>query len=255
MGSIGKLRNATGLAVEIVREHEPSVVALRGELSLRTVGSLSKTLTKLLLNQGRVLVDLTRLRVGWTPALQVFPTALASAGGWPSARLVLFGANQQMTTSLHRVRVPTTVPLAQGTRDARAQLKKRPSRVTRSHELANDVSSPRRARALVRDACSDWDLTAIAGEATLVASELVTNVAQHARTSCRLRIAVDDRGLHLAVRDFGPGRVPPLRPLGDVGAAGSGGLHLVALMSKRWGVTPYADGKTVWAVLPVSTPG
>jgi hypothetical protein len=66
----------------------------------------------LLLNHGRVMVDLSRLQVGWIPALQVFPTVLASAGGWPSARLVLFGANQQMATSLHRVRVPTTVPLA-----------------------------------------------------------------------------------------------------------------------------------------------
>jgi anti-sigma regulatory factor (Ser/Thr protein kinase) len=168
---------------------------------------------------------------------------------------VLFGANQQMTTSLHGVRVPATVPLAQGARDARAQLKKRPSRVTRSYELADDVSSPRRARALVRDACSDWDLKTIAGEATLVASEMVTNAVQHARTSCRLRIAVDDRGLHLAVRDLRPGRIPPLRPLGDVGAAGGGGLHLVALMSRRWGVTPHTDGKTVWTVLPVSLSG
>jgi hypothetical protein len=38
-----------------------------------------------------------------------------------------------MATLLHRVRVPTTVPLAEGTRDARAQLNRRPSRVTRSY--------------------------------------------------------------------------------------------------------------------------
>jgi hypothetical protein len=30
VGSTVKLRDATGLAVEIVREHEPSLVALRG---------------------------------------------------------------------------------------------------------------------------------------------------------------------------------------------------------------------------------
>jgi len=249
-----RLRDTIGLAVKVVREQEPCVVALRGELSLRTVGSVTKTLSKLLLNHGRVMVDLSGLRVGWTPALQVFPTALASAGGWPSARLVLFGANQQMATLLHRVRVPTTVPLAEDTRDARAQLNRRPSRVTRSYELANDPSSPRRARSLVRDACSDWNLTAVAGKASLVASELVTNAVQHATTSCWLRIAADERGLHLAVRDLRPGRVPPLRSPGDVGAAGIGGisgLHVVAFMSKRWGVTPLSDGKSVWAVLPI----
>ena len=255
MGNVVRMRDPAGLAIEIVRENEPCVVAPRGELSFRTVDSAAKTLTKLLLNHGRVMVDLSRLRVGWTPALQVFPTALASAGGWPSARLVLFGANQQITTSLHGVQVPTTVPLAQGTRDARAQLDKRPSRVTRSYELANDVGSPRRARALVRDACSDWDLGAITEEATLVASVLVTNAVQHAGTSCRLRIAVDHRGLHLAVRDFRPGPVPPLRPLGEVGTSGNNSLHVVAVMSRRWGVTPHTDGKSVWAVLPVNAPG
>ena len=192
--------------IEIVRQHEPCVVALWGELSLRTVGSVAKALTKLLLNHDRVMVDLAHLRTGWTPALQVFPTALASAGGWPSARLVLFGANEQMSTALHGIGVPTTVPLAQGTREARAQLNRRPSRVTRSYELANDVSSPRRARALVRGACSDWDLAAVARRATLVASELVINAVQHTETECRLRIGVDDRGLHLAVRDLRPAR-------------------------------------------------
>ena len=130
-------------------------------------------------------------------------------------------------------------------------MNRRPSRVTRSYELANDVSSPRRARSLVRDACSDWDLTAIAGKATVVASELVTNAVQHVKTSCWLRIAADEPGLHLAVRDLRPGRVPPPRPPADVGAAGISGLDVVALMSKRWGVTPHTDGKTVWAVLPV----
>ena len=247
------MRDAAGPKIEIVRQHEPCVVALWGELSLRTVGSVAKALTKLLLNHDRVMVNLAHLRTGWTPALQVFPTALASAGGWPSARLVLFGANEQMSTALHGIGVPTTVPLAQGTREARAQLNRRPSRVTRSYELANDVSSPRRARALVRSACSDWDLAAVAQRATLVASELVINAVQHTETECRLRIGVDDRGLHLAVRDLRPGPIPPSRPPDD-GAAGSGGLHVVALMSRRWGVTPHTDGKTVWAVLPVSPP-
>ena len=148
MGNVVRMRDATGLAIEIVRENEPCVVAPRGELSFRTVDSAAKTLTKLLLNHGRVMVDLCRLRVGWTPALQVFPTALASAGGSPcrSPRAVRRQpADHHIAT---RVRVPATVPLAQGTRDARAQLDKRPSRVTRSYELANDVGSPRRARAL-----------------------------------------------------------------------------------------------------------
>lgn len=254
VGSSVAMPDAAGLGIEIVRQHEPCVVALRGELSLHSASSVAKALTKLLLNHDRVMVDLARLRVRWTPALQVFPTALASAGGWPSARLVLFAATEQTSTALHGMRVPTTVPLAQGTREARAQLGRRPSRVARAYELANDTSSPRRARGLVRSACSDWDLTAVAERASLVASELVTNAVHHTESECWLRVALDDRGLHLAVRDFRPGQLPSLRPLGD-GAPGSGGLlHVVAVMSRRWGVTPHADGKSVWAVLPVGPP-
>src|SRR5205823_3833511 len=131
----------------------------------------------------------------------------------------------EVSAALHGVRVPTTVPLAQGARAARTLLKVRPNQVMRCYDLANDVSSPRRARALVRQACSDWDLAAVAGEAVLVASELVTNAVQHARTPSRLQIAVDEQGLHVAVQDFRPGRLPPLRPLADAGSCGAG-LHV-----------------------------
>jgi hypothetical protein len=172
VGSTVGTGDAAGLTAAIISKHGPCMVALRGELTLRTAGSVAQTLTKLLLNHGEVMVDLSRLRVGWAPALQVFPTALASAGSWPFARLALFGANEQVTAALHRVRVPTMVPLAAGAREARAQLARRPDQVMRHYELANDVSSPRRARALVRQACSDWDLAVLAGKAAVVASEL-----------------------------------------------------------------------------------
>lgn len=255
MGSTVSKRDATRLTTEIISEYGPCLAALRGDLTLRTAGSTSKTLTKLLLNHGEVMVDLSRLHVGWAPALQVFPTALASAGSWPFARLVLFDANAQVTAALHRVRVPTMVPLAQGAREARAHLARRPDLVMRHYELAHDPSSPRRARALVRQACSDWDLAAVAGKATLVANELVRNAIQHTRSPSRLRITVDDEGLRLAVRDFLPGQTPWLRQLCAAGVSGSGGLHVVAAMSRRWGVTPCSDGKSVWAVLGVDPPG
>jgi hypothetical protein len=90
---------------------------VRGRAARRTVAPdgrlVTKALTKLLLNHAAVLVDLSRLRLGWAPALQVFPTALAAAS-WPFARLAQFGGNQQLTAALHGARVPTTVPLAPG---------------------------------------------------------------------------------------------------------------------------------------------
>jgi hypothetical protein len=97
----------------------------------------------------------------------------------------------------------------------------------------------------VRSACLDWDLAGpIAEDASLVTTELVTNAVLRAGTSCRLTLALDDRGLRIAVRDRGRGHVPPLRPIGDAGAPSGSGLHVVAAMSTAWGVS-HTDGKSM----------
>jgi hypothetical protein len=48
-------------------------------------------LTKALLVAGCVVVDVSELRLSWTPAVHVFASALTAGGGWPRAWLVLFG--------------------------------------------------------------------------------------------------------------------------------------------------------------------
>ena len=75
------------------------VLAISGELSLRSAGLTQKAVSKALLDVGHVLVDVSVLRVTWPPAVQVFPLAVAVAGGWPSARLVLFGADVDQAAS------------------------------------------------------------------------------------------------------------------------------------------------------------
>ena len=43
---------------------------------------------------------------------ELFVTAVTAAGGWPIARLVLFGADAHSTERLQACRVPDSVPLA-----------------------------------------------------------------------------------------------------------------------------------------------
>ena len=84
----------SGLAVKLVRrDTESCVLTLAGELSSRSTGTVCGAVTKALLEVDRVLIDVSRLRLTWTPAAQVFPSTLAAMGGWPWARLALFGAN------------------------------------------------------------------------------------------------------------------------------------------------------------------
>jgi hypothetical protein len=232
------------LAVKLVhRDPELCVLALSGELSRRSDGLVSRTVSKALHDVGRVLVDVSELRVVWPPAVQVFPSVVADLGGWPSARLVLFGADERLAETLRALRVSATVPLAPDQATARLLLQRRPSIVSRWLDLANELSSPRRARLFVKTACRDWQLDSVCDDAVIVASELVENAVLHARTGCRLSVRLDDRGLTIAVRDSGPFTV--LRPWPGHG------LFMVAELSRAWEISPTEEGKSVWALLPV----
>ncbi len=236
------------LTIALHRQPDHATVTLNGELTRAGVGAISQTLAELLLDVGRVAVDLKDLQIGWLPALQVFPSTLAAAGGWPFARLTLFGAPPEVTELLHALDVPDTVPLEVNRAAALARLETRPAAISRYHLLDPHLASPRRARALFRRACMDWALGNAYDEAALVVNELVTNAVRHARTSCRLDIRLDARGLRVAVRDQGPVHAALIDDTGHMPRCGTG-LHLVAALSHRWGVEQHADGKTVWVDL------
>jgi anti-sigma regulatory factor (Ser/Thr protein kinase) len=99
------------------------------------------------------------------------------------------------------------------------------------------------ARELVAAATAGCPETSIA-DATLLASELVSNVILHARTpfevlvdrfADRLRVTVCDESTDPpSVRDPGPEEV------------GGRGLVLVTRLSDRWGFEADHQGKSVW---------
>ena len=85
MRGLGQMLSAgPGLAVELVRRDlDGCVLAVSGELSLPAPGLLNRSLSQALAGPGRVLVDVAGLRLGSAAAVQVFPSVLAGAGGWP----------------------------------------------------------------------------------------------------------------------------------------------------------------------------
>jgi hypothetical protein len=117
-----------GITVDVLDEFDCVVVRLRGLLSLRSSARVRAVITKSLLRRGRVLIDVPQLRCIQTAFLAVFSTALDTAGGWPSARLVLFGADAALRSVLASMRIPETVPLAEDLVTARALLEQRPPR-------------------------------------------------------------------------------------------------------------------------------
>lgn len=118
-------------------------VRFAGELRLGTAADVRRVLTKLLAAHGQVVVDLTGFRLTWPPAAQVFGAALATAGGWPAARTVLFGADPTTAAELDRQRVTRSVPLVADRTAAHARLGTRPEAVSRHLRLPADATAPR----------------------------------------------------------------------------------------------------------------
>jgi hypothetical protein len=214
-----------------------------GDLTVGSASRLSRALSKILLDCGRLLVDVDGLALTSTARVALFPALLARAGGWPEARMVLVGSPAAPVARAMRLtgrdkEVPMAVDAAAGL----AVLDRRPQRVRRTTTLPTDVQAPGFARELVRVAVADWELTAaLRDRAVAVASELVGNAVQHTEGPGELTLTVDESGLGIAVRDGSPTR--PAR------SERSGGLRVVAGLSDARGVTPHPDGKAVWALL------
>jgi hypothetical protein len=77
-------------------------LALSGELSQRSAERATRAVSKALIEAGQVLIDMSRLRLTWTPAVQLFPSPVATSGGWPGARLVVLGANAELSSPCDR---------------------------------------------------------------------------------------------------------------------------------------------------------
>lgn len=102
------------------------------------------------------------------------------------------------------------------------------------------------ARRAVRATLHDWRLDGVADTATLLVSELATNVLLHARTEFEVRIARRNGAVHVVVLDASDRR--PARRRYGLDAGTGRGLGLVETLSSSWGVD-VGDGpwaKAVW---------
>jgi serine phosphatase RsbU (regulator of sigma subunit)/anti-sigma regulatory factor (Ser/Thr protein kinase) len=94
---------------------------------------------------------------------------------------------------------------------------------------------------------------AVVPDAQLVASELLTNAFLHAGGPAELEVTALPGGVRIAVQDASSAPPTPLAA-GEEAMTGRG-LHLVEGLAARWGVTPTATGKVVWAELVEGSTG
>lgn len=225
--------------IRVVRRDAGLIVASAcGALAGSTAPALRDGLVKLLADGVPVVLDVSQLALEWAPAPEVIVTAVTAAGGWPLARLVLFGADAGAAQHLRGCRVTDSVPLAATVEEAVALVDTRPVRLARGVDLPACPVAVDVAQEFLRDTCDRWGLPEHP-DLVQVVTELVTNAVTHGGTGARLRLVLDRTGIRVSVRDRSPEPVTP-----------GHGLRAVARVSRSWGVLHYPDGKSVWAHLP-----
>lgn len=240
---------------DVERSDDHLVLRLDGTLSRSTAPRVGTILDSALAEGRPVLVELARLRLGWTPGVEVFPMAQRAGGGWPVARLVLFAADEDLAPALKAAGVAERVPVVLDRRTATERRNQRPDVVHRHVNLLNRPVSARSARHAAETACHDWHIPHLASVVTLIADELVTNAVEHTDGTAELTLRLRGSVVTVGVRDGLAGSTP--RPqLSSVGRPCGRGLQVVTALANRWGVTQHGDGKTVWAELAIdrSTP-
>ena len=226
--------------VRLIRREAGVVVASAcGQVVRSTTSTVLDGLAKLFAEGVPVLLEVSGLEFGLGPAPEVFVTAVTAAGGWPLARLVLFGAGPSATERLRSCRVTDAVRHAPTVEEAATLVDTRPARLSCGTDLPARRASIAVAREFLRDTCARWGLPERADLAEVV-TELVSNAVVHTGTGSRLRLVLDRTGMRVSVRDHRPGAF----------AAGPG-LSRVARVSRTWSVLHYPDGKAVWAQLPL----
>jgi anti-sigma regulatory factor (Ser/Thr protein kinase) len=106
-----------------------------------------------------------------------------------------------------------------------------------------DPQSAREARQFVLDNASSDDEDVNMRLAAVV-SELVTNAILHARTPFKVRVSNGVDTIRVDVSDESS-EVPAPRPY-DIADVTGRGLHIVAGLADRWGISRHSGGKTVW---------
>lgn len=105
-----------------------------------------------------------------------------------------------------------------------------------------------RAREFVASTLAEWNAGVDAGDALIVASELVTNAIIHGRTACELQLSITGNAVRIEARDGGGGTPDPMAP-SSTGTHGRG-LYIIAALTSAWGIEDVpTGGKIVWAEL------
>ena len=114
-------------------------------------------------------------------------------------------------------------------------------------ELRGDREDGRTGRRFLSQALTRFGWEDRADDATLLLSELLANVALHARTPCSVTVVATSDRMRVEVEDGSP-ILPRLQHFAIDTTTGRG-LRLVDQLAESWGVDRVPAGKRIWFCL------
>lgn len=114
-------------------------------------------------------------------------------------------------------------------------------------ELRGGREDVRAGRRFLADVLKRLGWEERADDASLLLSELLANVALHARTSCSVKVSASADRLRVEVEDRSP--VLPRVQHFAIDTTTGRGLQLVDRVAESWGAEPTTRGKQVWFCL------
>ena len=121
----------------------------------------------------------------------------------------------------------------------------------RSRVYIQGSTSVRYVRHLVRDTLHAWGRLDLVDDSMIIASELASNVVNHASGPYRVVIERDAGTITVSVQDLSD--QAPIRREPTARRAGGRGLQMIDELATAWGTHATSQGKVVWATLDHST--
>jgi anti-anti-sigma factor len=240
----------SSLAVATRTDDSVAVLTVGGVLDASNSGALRDSISKATLQKPTaVIVNISELKVPAESAWSAFISAHLQLGTQTKVPIVLVSTHRTTREAITRSEVTRFMPVYSTEKGAMKAL----GRLTRQTiqradaELPATLTSLRESRRLVREWLTEWKQPGLIPVALVVVNVFVENVLEHTGSVPKMRIETDGETATIAVSD--ESNSPAVRlPSPDKGIDVSG-LAIVDALSRAWGSTPTASGKTVWAVI------
>lgn len=240
----------SSLAVATRTDESATILTVDGVLDGTNSATLRDHILQATLDEpAAVIVNISALKVLAELAWSTFIGAHWQVRGNPNVPIVLVCAHRATREALSRSGVAYFMPVYSTEKAALKALSQQSRRAVRraDAQLPADLTSLRESRRLVREWLTAWSQSTLIPVALVVVNVFVENVLEHTPSVPVMRLESHGATATIAVSDSS--HAPAVRLPSPTTGIDVSGLAIVEALSRAWGSTPTATGKTVWAVI------